>query len=161
MRNSHLCGICDICFMSETQVLMAVSDFLNVFFLLRIISWKGTSLFNKEFCFSAGEASVLSGRVPHGGRGIRFDGGVFKKKIIEWGRCPHATSPLGETAGVEIRFSCLNSHFLVLDINDIKIDLLQLGVFGGTVSPTGSSSSYTSFKVFDRHEIYHLSFFLA
>ena len=32
-------------------------------------------------------------------------------------------------------FPCLNSHFWGLDINDVGIDLLQLGFSGGTVNP--------------------------
>ena len=49
VRKSSFCGISTnffrCCFMSETQVLMAVSDFSD-FFLLGIISWKGASFFN-------------------------------------------------------------------------------------------------------------------
>ena len=82
------CGISaifsNVCFMIETQVLMAVSDFSE--FFLGIISWKVGSLFSvcvwvcvwAGDVFQLGAASFLSGGAPHGG--IGFDGGEFWKK---------------------------------------------------------------------------------
>ena len=53
-------------FISETQVLMTVSDFFG--FFLRIISWKAALLFNGErFSFQLSGASFLRGGVPHWG----------------------------------------------------------------------------------------------
>ena len=64
--------------MSETQVLVTVSDFF-LFFFLGIISWKG-ALFSRShfleggFTFQWGGASFLIGGALHEG-GISFDGG--------------------------------------------------------------------------------------
>ena len=66
------------CFMSETQVLMTVSNF--VWFFLGIISWKGALLFN-------------DGCVGNEG-GIGFDWGDFQKNHGMRGRCPHLPCPL-------------------------------------------------------------------
>ena len=53
--------------MTETQVLMTVSDFSG--FFLGIIYWKGDSLFNGGVVFQMGWASFLSGGT-HGGEAL-------------------------------------------------------------------------------------------
>ena len=59
--------------MSETQVLMTVSNFSE--FFLGIISWKGVLLCSENW-FSVGEGFAFKWGVPHGG--ISFDkGGGF------------------------------------------------------------------------------------
>ena len=87
VRKSRFCGISVIfsqcCFMSETQVLMTISDFWD--FFLRIIFWKGYLFFN-------GRVSFLSEGHPM--RSISFDGGGLKK-IMGW-RAP---------------LQCLSSHY--------------------------------------------------
>ena len=94
MRRSRFCGIFVIfsqcCFMSETQVLMTISDFLG--FFLGVIFWKSYLFFN-------GGASFLS-EGHHMGR-ISFDGGGSKKIIGR--RAPRQCLPshYGKTLGEE------------------------------------------------------------
>ena len=70
-RKSRFCGISTIffqyCFMSETQVLMTISNFSELF--LQIISWKGF-IFKWE---------------GHRGETINFDGGRGVKKSQDGG----------------------------------------------------------------------------
>ena len=71
--------------MSETQVLVAVSDFLDFHFLGNT-SRMGTSFFNDRVCFSVGVGFIFKcDGVLRGG--INFDEGFFKKHGI--GDTPH------------------------------------------------------------------------
>ena len=73
-------------FMSETQVLVAVSDFLDFHFLGNI-SRMSTSFFNERVCFSVGVGIIF--RCDGVLRGdINFDEVFFKKHGI--GDTPHA-----------------------------------------------------------------------
>ena len=82
MRKSYFYGVSAIffqyCFMSETQVLMTVSDF----FFLGIISWKGALLFNgmgEGFIFNWGGGGYLMGA------SVLMGGFQKKKKIMDGG----------------------------------------------------------------------------
>ena len=73
--------------MSETQVLVAVSDFLDFHFLGNS-SRMGTSFFNDKVCISVGVGFIFRcDGVLRGG--INFDEVFFKKHGI--GDTPHAT----------------------------------------------------------------------
>ena len=82
-RKSRFCGISTIffqyCFMSETQVLMTISNFSELF--LQIISWKGF-IFKWE---------------GHRGETINFDGGGGLKNHRMGGGQPFMGNP--ETGG--------------------------------------------------------------
>ena len=75
VRKSGFCEISAIfiqcCFMSKTQVLMAVSVFSEFFSRNRFL--EGGFTFNAGFGFQLEQASILSGGYLMGG--ISFDGG--------------------------------------------------------------------------------------
>ena len=84
MRKLRFCRIFanffQCCFMSETQVLVAVSDFLDFHFLGNS-SRMGTSFFNDKVCISVGVGFIFRcDGVLRGG--INFDEIFFKKHAI-------------------------------------------------------------------------------
>ena len=95
VRKSHFCGISAIflqcCFISETQVIMTVSNFFWGFFSM-------INFLEGCFTFQWG-ASFFSGGCLMEGGGINFDGGILKKKIMWWrgGTLPCSPPPLWET----------------------------------------------------------------
>ena len=88
LRKSRFCGISAIflqcCFMSETKVLMKVSDFSGVFSRNNFLEADFTFQCRDLFFSWGGGASFLSEVVLHGD-GIGFDGGGFQKKLIGLG----------------------------------------------------------------------------
>ena len=80
MRKSHFYGIsANFChgFMSETQVLMTVSDFLHFSMGRLFFSWGGASFLSVCVC----------------GGGISFDGDGFQKKSWDGRGAPHYGNP--------------------------------------------------------------------
>ena len=89
VRKSHFCGISAIflqcCFISETQVIMTVSNFFLFFFSM-------INFLEGCFTFQWG-ASFFSGGCPMEGGGINFDGGILKKKSFDGGGAPSHAPP--------------------------------------------------------------------